>query len=87
MPSPFFVLLLPCDNLSGGTRYGDGGTWYPILRATNQTTMEDRIKLVVRWAEQDAAFMKVSCDERVISRVVDAVHQLTDAEVAEYLQD
>ena len=49
--------------------------------------MEDRIKLVVRWAEQDAAFMKVSCNERVISRVVDAVHQLTDAEVAEYLQD
>ena len=49
--------------------------------------MEDRIKLVVRWAEQDADFMKVSCSEDLISRVVDAVHQLTDAEVVEYLQD
>lgn len=49
--------------------------------------MEDRIKLVVRWAEQSADFMKVSCSENLISGVVDAVHQLTDAEVADYLQN
>ena len=48
--------------------------------------MEDRIQLTVRWAQQSADFMKVDCSEDMIARVVDSVHQLSDAEVEDFLR-
>ena len=50
----------------------------------NQLTMTDRVKLALLWAQEQADFVKVDIDS-VLENTCNAVAQLTDKEVEEFL--
>ena len=50
----------------------------------NQLTMTDRVKLALLWAQEQSDFVKVDISV-VLENVTDAVAQLTDDEVEQFL--